>query len=237
MSHDNKIHENNSETDSIAVSNESIDNSSSLKFQNNRPEAIAQRKLKDVANNSHQVLQLKALNKIANGNNSPIQLQKDKIQPGAPLPRKMDAVDPLSSGISYPKQGQATGKTPDRHAGKKAAAKGLVGDMASGAYTGAMTGAIAGAPVFGGPGVAIGAAGGAVAGAAGGALKSVVSTPGRVKKGQEKAQADAAIPTEKQEKQNREDLQTKNTQNAIAGVIDDVKKVESRVGVLESKVK
>lgn len=53
---------------------------STSQFLNNRPDAIAQRKLQDTANNSHQVKQLRALQKVAGNSLQPKQSSRPILQ-------------------------------------------------------------------------------------------------------------------------------------------------------------
>jgi hypothetical protein len=64
--HADKIQENKSHSVANAVSQKHIGGESAFQFVDNRPEAIAQRKLQDIAINSHQVMRLKAMQEMVN---------------------------------------------------------------------------------------------------------------------------------------------------------------------------
>ncbi|MEM9276790.1 MAG: hypothetical protein AAGA80_28205, partial [Cyanobacteria bacterium P01_F01_bin.143] len=64
--HADKTQENKSQSVANAISQKKGSGESTFKFVDNRPEAIAQRKLQEMANNSPQVAQLRAFQNIAN---------------------------------------------------------------------------------------------------------------------------------------------------------------------------
>lgn len=64
--HADKTHENKNQSVSNGESQTQIGGEATFEFEDNRPEAIAQRKLQEIANNSPQVSQLKALQNMAN---------------------------------------------------------------------------------------------------------------------------------------------------------------------------
>jgi hypothetical protein len=76
--HADKTQENKSQSVSAADSQMQSGGESMLQFEDNRPEAIAQRKLQEMANNSPQALQLKAFQYMAN--NSPQAKQTAQLQ-------------------------------------------------------------------------------------------------------------------------------------------------------------
>jgi hypothetical protein len=76
--HADKTQENKSQSVANAVSQKQIGHESTFQFVDNRPEAIAQRKLQEMANNSQQVSQLRAFQEIAN--NSPQAKQAAQMQ-------------------------------------------------------------------------------------------------------------------------------------------------------------
>jgi hypothetical protein len=76
--HADKTQEKKSQSVVNAVSQKQSGAESTFQFVDNRPEAVAQRKLQEMANNSTQVKQLKALQEMAN--NSPQVQQKPQMQ-------------------------------------------------------------------------------------------------------------------------------------------------------------
>jgi hypothetical protein len=72
--HADKTQENKSQSVANGKSQMQSSGESTFQFVDNRPEAIAQRKLQEIANNSPQVAQLKAFQEMANGTSSPIQM-------------------------------------------------------------------------------------------------------------------------------------------------------------------
>ena len=68
-SHSDKSQENNSQSVANQVSQKKSGSETAFQFVDNRPEAIAQRKLQEMANNSPQVKQLQAIQTMAD--NSP----------------------------------------------------------------------------------------------------------------------------------------------------------------------
>ncbi|MDN3666925.1 DUF4157 domain-containing protein [Algibacter miyuki] len=78
QTHVDKTHENKSQSVANAVSQKQSNSESAFQFVDNRPEAVAQRKLQEVMNNSPQVRQLKVFQEMAN--NSPLAKQVDQLQ-------------------------------------------------------------------------------------------------------------------------------------------------------------
>jgi hypothetical protein len=76
--HADKIQENKSQTVAAETSQMRSGGESTLQFVANRPEAIAQRKLQEMANNSPRAMQLKAFQDMAN--NSPQVRQTSQLQ-------------------------------------------------------------------------------------------------------------------------------------------------------------
>lgn len=76
--HADKTQENKSQAVSVVDSQIQSGGKSTLQFVDNRPEAVAQRKLQEMANNSQQVSQLRAFQKMAN--NSPQAKQAAQLQ-------------------------------------------------------------------------------------------------------------------------------------------------------------
>lgn len=66
--HADKTQENKRQSVSAAGSQMQSSGESTFQFVDNRPEAVAQRKLQELANNSPSAMQLKAIQKMANSN-------------------------------------------------------------------------------------------------------------------------------------------------------------------------
>ena len=71
--HADKSQENKSQSVANAVSQKSSSGESTFQFLDNRPEAVAQRKLQEMANNSIQAMQLKAFQEMVNNSSRAVQ--------------------------------------------------------------------------------------------------------------------------------------------------------------------
>jgi hypothetical protein len=121
--HADKIQKNKSLSVANAVSQKQSGGESEFQFVDNRPEAIAQRKLQEMASNSPQVLQLKAFQKTANIKKQSLSIQNDSVT--NPIQR-MVSVDLLIDDEDK-KKIRAEGKVKDFQGGTSAGSYGWLG--------------------------------------------------------------------------------------------------------------
>lgn len=182
----------------------------SFQFVSNRPEAVAQRKLQETANNSPQVSQLKAFQDMAS--NGPQAKQAIQL--------KSASNDVVQLG-AFGRIGKETLK-----------------GATSGAVGGAMIGAVGGTTIAPGIGTAAGAGMGAIAGGvlggvaglAGGVTDEVASAMGM---GKDK---DKSAPI-KAEQSALKEMEDKNIQSSLIKMGSKVSKHEGEIGSLKEEVR
>ncbi|ERM80239.1 hypothetical protein P872_14195 [Rhodonellum psychrophilum GCM71 = DSM 17998] len=122
--HADKTQENKSQSVANAVSQKRNSGKSTFQFEDNRPEAVVQRKLQEMANNSPQAIQLKACKEMINDSaqSAPIQMSGGSTQANEELVKAMgksaDLVDNLPKAKPHSKKG--TGSSGTDHQGRNA---------------------------------------------------------------------------------------------------------------------